>query len=111
TGNEITALKALLNGQADMLFMLKKNYQQLSHLSRDATRALNESETGMAYHMLLVQPGHRDLVPRLTQALLELARHEKGPQALQDLGMTGWTAPKDDEINMLLMLYHRYISK
>lgn len=111
TGNEITALKALLNGQADMLFMLKKNYQQLSHLSRDATRALNESETGMAYHMLLVQPGHRDLVPRLTQALLELARHEKGPQALQDLGMTGWTAPKDDEINMLLMLYHRYMSK
>jgi len=111
TGNEITALKALLNGQADMLFMLKKNYQQLSHLSRDATRALNESETGMAYHMLLVQPEHRDLAPRLSQALLELDRHEKGQQALQDLGISGWAAPKDDELNMLLMLYHRYMSK
>ena len=111
TGNEITALKALLNGQADMLFMLKKNYRQLSHLSRAATRALNESETGMAYHMLLVQPKHRDMAPRLSQALLGLASHDKGQQALQDLGMSGWTAPKDDEINMLLMLYQRYISK
>ncbi|MFM2057395.1 MAG: hypothetical protein RLY71_1780 [Pseudomonadota bacterium] len=111
TGNEITALKALLNGQADMLFMLKKNYRQLSHLSRDATRALNESETGMAYHILLVKPEHRDLAPRLTQALLELAGHEKGQQALQDLGMSGWTTPKDDEINMLLMLHQRYMSK
>lgn len=111
TGNEITALKALLNGQADMLFMLKKNYRQLSHLSRAATRALNESDTGMAYHMLLVQPEHRDLAPRLSQSLLGLAGHDKGQQALQDLGMSGWTTPKDDEINMLLMLYQRYISR
>jgi ABC-type phosphate/phosphonate transport system substrate-binding protein len=111
TGNEITALKALLNGQADMLFMLRKNYEQLSHLSRSATRALHESETGMAYHMLLLKPEHRDLAPRLSQALLELDRHEKGQQALQDLGISGWATPNDDEINMLLMLYQRYMTK
>jgi uncharacterized membrane protein YheB (UPF0754 family) len=65
----------------------------------------------MAYHMLLVKPEHRDLAPRLTQALQDLASHDKGQQALQDLGMSGWATPKDDEINMLLMLHQRYMSK
>lgn len=109
TGNEITALKALLNAQADMLFMLRRNYRQLAPLSRASTRALHDSETGMAYHMLLVHPEQRELAPRLTQALLALDRHDKGTQALQDLGMSGWTTPKDDEIRMLQMLYQRYV--
>lgn len=110
TGNEITALKALLNGNADMLFMLKKNYHQLSRLSREATHVLNESETGLAYHMLLIAPEYQALRPQLTQALLDLSQHDKGAQVLNDLGIQGWNVPKDDEINMLLMLYHRYVA-
>ncbi len=109
TGNEITALKALLNGSADMLFMLKKNYHQLSRLSREATHVLNESETGLAYHMLLISPQYQGLRPQLTQALLDLPQQDKGAQVLQDLGIRGWNVPKDDEINMLLMLYNRYV--
>lgn len=110
TGNEITALKALLNGNADMLFMLKKNYHQLSRLSREATHVLNESETGLAYHMLLISPEYQALRLPLTQALLDLQQQDKGKQVLQDLGISGWNIPKDDEINMLLMLYNRYVA-
>lgn len=109
TGNEITALRSLVLGQCDMLFMLRRNYHQLSALSRADTRVLHDSETGMAYHMLLLHPGQAALLPGLRQALLELTDSDKGRQALHDLGMSAWTPPKEDEIAMLQMLYQRYV--
>lgn len=108
TGNEITALRSLVRGQSDLLFMLQRNYHQLAALSRADTRVLHESETGMAYHMLLLHPDQAALLPALRQALLTLGDSDKGRQALQDLGMSAWTAPRDDEIAMLQMLYQRY---
>jgi anti-anti-sigma factor len=108
TGSEITALRALVRGQSDLLFMLQRNYHQLAALSRADTRVLHESETGMAYHMLLLHPDQAVLLPALQQALLTLGDSDKGRQALQDLGMSAWTAPRDDEIAMLQMLYQRY---
>lgn len=108
TGNEITALRSLVRGQSDLLFMLQRNYHQLAALSRADTRVLHESETGMAYHMLLLHPDQAALLPALRQALLTLGETDKGRQALQDLGMSAWAAPRDDEIAMLQMLYQRY---
>lgn len=110
TGNEITALKSLLNGEADMLFMLKKNYHQLSRLGREATAVLHESDTNLAYHVLLLAPQYHPLKAALTQAFTDLAQQEKGAQVLQDLGIRGWEAPCEDELHMLLMLYQRYVA-
>lgn len=109
TGNEITALRTLVQGQADLLFMLQRNYHQLSPLSRSGTRVLHDSSTGMASHLLLLHPAHRDLVAPLRTALLDLGQGDKGRQALQDLGMSRWVEPQDDEIRMLQMLYQRYV--
>jgi anti-anti-sigma factor len=110
TGNEIKALQTLLKGQADILFMLKKNYHELSVLSRGDTHLLTESETAMAYHMLLLSPHYETLKSSLTDTLLNLHEDEKGAEVLNDLGLKGWCAPEDDEISMLLMLYNRYVS-
>ncbi|MCF7971822.1 MAG: PhnD/SsuA/transferrin family substrate-binding protein [Methylococcaceae bacterium] len=108
TGNEIKALQMLLKGEADMLFMLKKNYHELSRLSREQTYLLDESETAMAYHMLLVAPEHKDLRQPLIDTLCHLHEDEKGLQVLSDLGMSGWCKPEPDELDMLLILYERY---
>ncbi len=111
TGNEIKALQTLLKGQADMLFMLKKNYHQLSRLSREETHLLEESESAMAYHMLLLSPHYESLKPQLTDNLFSMQEEEKGRMVLDGLGLKGWSKTEDDEINMLLMLYERYVDK
>lgn len=108
TGNEIKALQMLLKGEADMLFMLKKNYHELSRLSREQTHLIDESETAMAYHMLLLAPEHKDLKQPLSNTLCHLHKDEKGQQVLNDLGMSGWCEPEPDELDMLLILYERY---
>lgn len=108
SGNEITALRVLLNQQADMLFMLRKHYHQLSRISREATHVLEESDTGIANHMLLLSPQYKHLQSRLTETLVNLKQHEQGQQVLRDLGSEGWVVPSNDEISMLLMLYKRY---
>ncbi len=111
TGNEIKALQTLLKGNADLLFMLKKNYHELSRLSREDTHMLDESETAMAYHMLLLSPDYENLKPLLTETLFNLDQDEKGRQVLNDLGLKGWCAPENDELDMLLMLYSRYVGQ
>ncbi|MFM2341687.1 MAG: hypothetical protein RLZZ592_1340 [Pseudomonadota bacterium] len=107
-GNEIASLKMLLSGQAELLFMSTRGYERLSALAKAGTRVLERSETLVASHMLLLHPSCQALVTPLRQALLGLGDHDKGRQALQDLGMSAWNVPAPEEVEMLLMLYRRY---
>lgn len=108
TGNQLTAIRRLLDKDVDMLFMLKQNYHLLSELSRDGTHLLEESETGMAYHMLLLSPTYAALKPLVSEIFLGLQNDDQGLLALKDLGIASWCAPEADEIAMLQMLYQRY---
>jgi len=108
TGNDIKALQTLLKGQADLLFMTKRNYHQLSRLSREGTRLLEESETAMAYPMLLLSPSYASLQNTLADTLLAMQDDDKSRQILGDLGLAGWCLPEQTELDMLLMLYNRY---
>ena len=107
-GSEIAALKMLLSGQAELLFMSSRGHERLSALARAGTRVLERSETRVASHLLLLHPSCQALVQPLREALTGLAQHDKGRQALQDLGMSGWDVPAPEEVEMLLMLYRRY---
>lgn len=109
TGNEITAVRSLMSGQADMLFMLSKNYHQLSRIGKEATTLLDESETAVAHHMLLLAPEYAEEQAVLQQTLMGLPETDKGQQILAELGVKRWEVPKEDEIKMLLMLYQRYV--
>ena len=109
TGNQLTGMRRLLDKEVDMLFVLKENYHLLSELSREGTQVLEESETGMAYHMLLLSPAFIDLKRELSRTLLSLQDDAKGAHVLQDLGMETWCTPEADEIAMLQMLYGRYV--
>jgi ABC-type phosphate/phosphonate transport system substrate-binding protein len=107
-GGEIAALKMLLSGQAELLFMSSRGHERLSALARAGTRVLERSETRVASHLMLLHPSCQALVQPLRQALTGLGGHDKGRQALQDLGMNGWDVPAPEEVEMLLMLYRRY---
>ena len=110
TGNQLTAIRRLLDKEVDMLFMQKNNYALLSELSRKGTHLLEQSETGMAYHMLLVSPAAADLQPQLVEIFSGLQNDTQGTHALQDLGIEAWCKPEPDEIAMLQMLYGRYVT-
>ena len=110
TGNQLTAMRRLLAQDVDMLFMQKNKYQLLSPLSRVGTHLLEESDTGMAYHMLLLSPAFFSLQETITNAFLELQNDAQGKQVLSDLGVDYWCTPEVDEIGMLQILYQRYVT-
>lgn len=110
TGNQLTAMRRLIDSKVDMLFMQKNKYRSLSPLSRVGTHLLEESETGMAYHMLLLSPAFISLQDTISKAFLDLQDDVQGKQVLSDLSIESWCAPEEDEIAMLQMLYSRYIN-
>ncbi len=108
TGNQLTSMRRLLDENVDMLFMQKNKYRLLSPLSRVGTHLLEESDTGMAYHILLLSPAFAALQESITDAFLDLQSDAQGVQVLSDLGIDRWCVPETDEIAMLQMLYNRY---
>lgn len=111
TGHEIKAVRSLLNGEADILFLPTENYKSLSALTRSRLRPLDESDSGLAFHMFCLAPACVGLLPSLRSTLLEMSLDDKGRQVLEDLGLAGWSEPEREEIDMLTMLYQRYVGR
>ena len=110
SGHDIKALQMLLKGQADILFMASEAYQGLSSLTRNMLRKIDHSETGFAFHLLCAAPHCVDVGHAITEVLLNMGQDSQGRQVLSDLGLEGWSKPKQDEINMLAMLFNRYVA-
>ncbi len=110
SGHDIKALQMLLKGHADILFMASEAYQGLSSLTRNMLRKIDHSETGFAFHLLCAAPHCVDVGHAITEVLLNMGQDSQGRQVLSDLGLEGWSKPKQDEINMLAMLFNRYVA-
>jgi ABC-type phosphate/phosphonate transport system substrate-binding protein len=110
SGHDIKALQMLLKGHADILFMASEAYQGLSSLTRNMLRKIDHSETGFAFHLLCAAPHCVDVGHAITEVLLNMGQDSQGRQVLADLGLEGWCKPKQDEINMLAMLFNRYVA-
>jgi ABC-type phosphate/phosphonate transport system substrate-binding protein len=110
SGHDIKALQMLLKGQADILFMASDAYQGLSSLTRNMLRKIDHSETGFAFHLLCAAPHCADVGNTIIEILLNMEQDSQGRQVLADLGLEGWSKPKQDEINMLSMLFNRYLA-
>ena len=109
TGHEIKAVRTLLNGEADILFLPTENYKSLSALTRSRLRPLDASDSGLAFHMFCLSPACAELLPGLRSTLLDMSATDKGRQVLEDLGLASWSEPEREEIDMLAMLYQRYV--
>jgi ABC-type phosphate/phosphonate transport system substrate-binding protein len=110
SGNDIKALHMLLKGQADILFMASETYQSLSSLTSNLLRKIDHSETGFAFHLFCAAPHCTEVGKAVTRTLLDMGQNNQGKQVLADLGLEGWCRPKQDGINMLIMLFNRYMA-
>jgi anti-anti-sigma factor len=108
SGHDIKALQNLLKGQADILFMLTDTYNGLSSLTRKMLRQIDQSQTDFAFHLFSAAPHCIEVGNAVAEVLLNMGQDSQGRQVLADLGMEGWSRPKQDEINMLIMLFSRY---
>lgn len=108
SGHDIKALQMLLKGQSDILFLASETYHGLSSLTRNMLRKIDHSETDFAFHLFCVAPHCKELGKVFSEVLLNMGQDSQGRQVLADLGLEGWGRPKQDEINMLTMLYQRY---
>lgn len=107
-GCDIKGLQSLIRGHADILFLLSESYRGLSGMTKSKLRIMDQSETQFAFHLLALAPHCADLAPALERVLLDMNLSSQGRQVLTDLGMSGWSKPTAEEIDMLVMLYQRY---
>jgi ABC-type transporter Mla MlaB component len=110
SGHDIKALQMLLKGQADILFLSTETYLGLSSLTRNMLREIDQSETGFAFHLFCAAPHCTDVGNAVTEVLLNMGQDSQGRQVLADLGLEGWSRPKQDEVDMLAMLFNRYMA-
>jgi ABC-type phosphate/phosphonate transport system substrate-binding protein len=108
TGHEIKAARALLAGEADLMFMQTESFRSLSGLTRGRLRELTASDAGLAFHLFCLNPACAELRPALEAMLANMAQDPKGARVLEDLGVAGWSAPAPEELAMLSLLYRRY---
>lgn len=110
TGNEIKTLQSLIRKKCDLVFMLKKSYEGLSSFSRNNVRKLDESETRFAFHLFCVAPCLKEEGTDLAEVLLGMENDEQGKKILQDIQFDGWCKPEPAEVQMLQMVFGRYVS-
>jgi len=109
SGHDIKALQMLLKGQADILLLSTETYRGLSSLTRNMLHEIDQSETGFAFHLFCAAPHCTDAGNAMTEVLLNMGQDSQGRQVLADLGLEGWSRPKQDEVDMLAMLFNRYM--
>jgi len=109
SGNEIKALQTLIRKKCDLVFILKKTYEGLSSFSRNNVRKLDESQTDFAYHLFCIAPQLKDEDSALVDVLLDMENDEQGQKILQDIQIQGWSTPEQGELQMLQMVYNRYV--
>ncbi|MDO9105185.1 MAG: PhnD/SsuA/transferrin family substrate-binding protein [Methylovulum sp.] len=109
SGNEIKALQTLIRKKCDLVFMLKKTFEGLSSFSRNNVRKLDESQTDFACHLFCIAPQLTADENIIAEILLAMEDDGQGRQILQDIQIQGWSKPEQGELNMLQMVYNRYI--
>lgn len=110
SGHDIKALQMLLKGQADILFMATETYNGLSSLTRKLLRKIDHSETGFAFHLFCAAPHCQEIGNTVAEVLLNMGQDSQGRQVLADLGLEGWSRPKQEEVDMLALLFNRYVA-
>jgi ABC-type phosphate/phosphonate transport system substrate-binding protein len=108
-GNEIKALQTLIRKKCDLVFMLKKTYEGLSSFSRNSVRKLDESQTDFACHLFCVAPHLQEEAQALIEVLMGMGNDEQGQPILSDIQIQGWVKPEPGELQMLQMVYGKYV--
>jgi len=91
--------------------MLKKTYEGLSSFSKKNVRKLDESSTDFAFHLFSIAPHLKEEEKILNTILKEMAGDEKGKEILNDIAFQGWCPVEKGELDMLQMVFERYVDQ
>lgn len=111
SGNEIKSLQMLIKKKADLLFMLKKTYEGLSSFGKKNVRLLDESSTDFAFHLFAIAPHLEAEKESLSSILKGMSEDETGKEILDDIEFQGWSPVEEGELDMLKMVFDRYVGE
>ena len=98
------AVKLLLQGEADMAFLLKEALEKLTATTRRQLKVLVDSQIGDLYHTFLVGPRLADKHEAVRSALVNMHTEAKGKDVLENLGFPAWEAVSADEAEFMMNL-------
>jgi phosphonate transport system substrate-binding protein len=88
TGNHLNAVKAVLQGQADIGFVYNETWNGASALTRAELQVLGASKDGQAFHCFMVAPAWADRRDDVGRILCEMHLDAGGQRVLADLQFT-----------------------
>lgn len=101
TGNHLGALKAVLQGEADLGFVYNETWNGVSVHTRAGLRVLGESKDGKAYHCFMVSPAWADKREAVQSVLCAMHLDPAGQRVLKDLQFTAFEPVAETAIDQL----------
>ncbi len=81
--NGVVVAKNVMNGDADIGFILTKSYDTFSHLITDSLRVLIRSQISVINHTIMVKPEVLKQIPNLSDILVDMDKDPAGKQILE----------------------------
>lgn len=97
-------VKLLLQGDADIAFMLKEAMDKLTNLTRSQVKVLVESQIEDLHHTFLASPRSKEHHEKIRDALLNMHTEPKGSEILKGLEISSWAPISRDEMEFMINL-------
>ena len=98
------AVKLVLQGKADIAFVLKEALEKLTPSTRKQLKVLVESQIGDLYHTFVVGERLADHREAIRDLLVNMHTGPKGKDVLENLGFQGWEPVSADEAEFMMNL-------
>jgi len=102
--NYITVAKKVINGEADIGFLLADAFNEFSSLVKKQVRPLISSKIHVLHHALLCGPNFMEKQAILQEALLSMNHDNSGLDILKNLQIEKWELMDQDEAEFLIDL-------
>lgn len=102
--NYITVAKKVINGEADIGFLLANAYDEFSGLVKKQVKPLITSNIHVLHHAFLTGPGFSEKQSNLKKVLLSMQNNTTGLDILKNLEIDNWEVMDNDEAEFLIDL-------
>lgn len=102
--NYITVAKKVINGEADIGFLLADAYGEFSNLVKNQVKPIITSKIHVLHHALLAGPNFSEKKALLQESILDMHNHKSGSDILKSLELEKWDLMDLDEAEFLIDL-------
>lgn len=102
--NYITVAKKVINGEADIGFLLADAFEEFSNLVKKQVQPLITSKIHVLHHALLCSPDFSEKQSIFQESLLSMNNDSKGLDILKNLEIEKWELMDNDEAEFLIDL-------